>query len=848
MTQITPRHAAILERRGLDLDLLVRLGVASCDRDGGEWIMIPFLKSGVVVNRKYRTIDGPKRFSQDAGALKCFWNYDAITDPTLAHEPLIITEGEFDAAAAMQAGFPRVVSVPDGAPAESIANDNDSRKYSYLLDAERDLKDVKEIILAVDTDPAGSNLLLDLGLRLGRTRCKWVRYPKAKGETPACKDLNDALRLHGIEGVKRSIARADWLKIDGFYRMSDLPPIEEKQIHEIGFPVLDYRYKIRRGDFCVVTGIPGHGKALSLDTPIATPSGWTTMGRIAVGDEVFDECGRPCRVVAATPVMLGRPCFKLQFSGGAELVADAEHQWLTVSEPARRSVQMARKKRAGREETMPRGTDQRHKMTRPGIVTTAQIATSLTSQGKWNHQVDNAQALELPAARLPIPPYALGAWLGDGNSDGGGLTCFDDEILVAVGAENLVVRAQATPGRHTIRHITPTLRRLGVLGNKHIPQVYLRASKEQRLALLRGLMDTDGHCGRDGVCEFTNVNLALARGTYELVASLGLRPNWAEGRATLRGRDCGPKYRIQFSSPFPVFTVARKLARQRSEFGRRNRTSYRTIIGCDPVPSVPVRCIQVDSPSHLYLAGAAMTPTHNSTVLTDIACRKVTNHRWSVAFASFEQSPQIDHRRNLRTWFNRKKVIYQSDEDRAKADTWIDRWFSFICPGDEDEVTLEWVLDRASASIVRHGADMLIIDPWNEMDHSRPRDMSLTEYTGFAIKEFKRFARRHNVHLVVAAHPAKMRPIENDGGERRYAVPTLYDISDSSHWANKADIGMVVWRGMEKGAQINRIRIAKSRYHDQIGIPGDVDVTFNPDTNRFEATDTEGSRADEDAA
>ena len=81
----------------------------------------------------------------------------------------------------------------------------------------------------------------------------------------------------------------------------------------------------------LVAGATGSGKALALDTPIPTPRGWTTMGDVQVGDEVFDEHGRPCMVTAATPVMYGRPCYEVEFSDGTVIVADAEHLWRTTT-------------------------------------------------------------------------------------------------------------------------------------------------------------------------------------------------------------------------------------------------------------------------------------------------------------------------------------------------------------------------------------------------------------------------------------------------------------------------------------------------------------------------------------
>ena len=89
----------------------------------------------------------------------------------------------------------------------------------------------------------------------------------------------------------------------------------------------------------IVAARPGVGKALALDTPLATPSGWTTMGDVAVGDLLIDNHGKPTRVVAATDVMVDRPCYEVEFSDGTVLVADEQHQWLTETRASRRSAQ-----------------------------------------------------------------------------------------------------------------------------------------------------------------------------------------------------------------------------------------------------------------------------------------------------------------------------------------------------------------------------------------------------------------------------------------------------------------------------------------------------------------------------
>jgi twinkle protein len=172
-------------------------------------------------------------------------------------------------------------------------------------------------------------------------------------------------------------------------------------------------------------------------------------------------------------------------------------------------------------------------------------------------------------------------------------------------------------------------------------------------------------------------------------------------------------------------------------------------------------------------------------------------------------------------------VQYCDAEELKKADQWIDKHFTFMVPSEDDDVSLDWVLDRMEAAVIQHGCKIVVIDPWNEMDHAKGQGESLTEYVGRAIKTLKRFAKKLMVHLIIVAHPAK--PQKDEKGN--YRVPTLYDISDSAHWYNKADLGVVVHRESDN---LTLIKVAKSRYHDEIGIPGEFLTRFHFEARRFE--------------
>jgi replicative DNA helicase len=355
------------------------------------------------------------------------------------------------------------------------------------------------------------------------------------------------------------------------------------------------------GQMIVIAARPALGKALALDTPLPTPSGWTTMGEVRVGDALMGADGKPVTVVAATEVMQGRPCYEVEFGTGEVIVADAQHQWLTWTRSARRHDA---RRRSGRR-------NYAHAVL-PRTATTEQIAATLRDKSpdrRPDHAVPVSEPFCLPEADLPIPPYVLGAWLVGRCPAAAGITPAEPEIamrLEAAAADAAAVRAE--------------LRTLGVLGSKHIPLSYLRASQGQRRALLAGLLDADGTVLSAGTIQLAVTSPQLAGGVQELVLSLGYRCSMtltpAEG-STQASSSC---YLVSFATDDQVFLLSRKqrLHKERLRHDAQ-RARWHYIVDVRPVESRPVRCVQVDSADQLYLAGRGMIPTHNSTLALDLA-------------------------------------------------------------------------------------------------------------------------------------------------------------------------------------------------------------------------------------
>lgn len=506
-------------------------------------------------------------------------------------------------------------------------------------------------------------------------------------------------------------------------------------------------------------------KALSLDTPIPTPSGWATMGDIEVGDEVFDETGTPCRVTYVTPIAHGRPCWRVTFSDGAQIVADGDHPWYVE----RWKVQ--------------KGQEKPYQSIIGEIKTTDEIRGAMSRRLKAPrnvYSIPNADPLDLPESDLAIDPYVLGAWLGDGfshaativagNGDeemidllrqagaaarsvpgriwhihldpghGNEATCRRGHVRAEVGATSggkcrECVRQREALARGAVEavdlerpnSIRKQLQTMGLLvqagcgwTNKHIPPQYLRSSISQRMALLQGLMDTDGNImAKLGTCRFSTTIPRLADDFADLLAGLGFsfRRHEVESRCHIGGEVRRGKNAFLFTfTPAPerpVFRLGRKLARQMERVRKVRQPSLRRqIVAVDPVPSTPVRCISVDSLSHLYLAGDRMVPTHNTFAgghLTlgganspaGLAMRPIRVvladevDRYP-ASAGTEGDPLALATQRTATFWNRKIIVVSSPTiaglsriDAAFAET--DRRYYFVpCPHCDHRQVLRW--------------------------------------------------------------------------------------------------------------------------------------------------------------
>jgi replicative DNA helicase len=529
------------------------------------------------------------------------------------------------------------------------------------------------------------------------------------------------------------------------------------------------------GQMVVVAARPGLGKALALDTPLPTPTGWTTMGEVAVGDLLLDADGRPTTVVGATEVLHGRPCFEVELSDGTVIVADAAHQWLTSDRAARRARQDARE-RGGAPGVLP------------AVRTTAEIAATLrcaTADGRVNHSIDTCAPLQLPERDLPIGPYTLGVWLGDGTSASTSSTTDDAEIAEYLADEG----SQVVPlGQRRAR-----LRELGVLGAEHVPPAYLRASERQRRALLAGLMDTNGTVTGSGELQFSVPNRTLSDGVRELVAGLGIRCSTTTKR--VRGGSAGSStaYVLDFATGDEVFRLDRKrrLHKERSA-AHAHRELPRYVVDVRPVPSVPVRCVEVDNAEHLYLAGRSMVPTHNSTLGLDFARSCSVKHGLTSVVFSLEMSKSEIVMRLLsaeaRIRLADMRAGRMSDDDwtrMARRMSEISEAPLFI--DDSPNLTLMEIRAKARRLKQRHDLKLIILDYLQLMTSGRKVESRQQEVSEFS-RQIKLLAKELEVPVVA------MSQLNRGPEQRTDKRPQLSDLRESGSIEQDADMVILLHR------------------------------------------------------
>ncbi len=371
--------------------------------------------------------------------------------------------------------------------------------------------------------------------------------------------------------------------------------------------VEDYIIRILNGESIklMVSMPPRHGKSLKDATSVLTLKGWTKHGKLKIGDYVFGLDGKPTRVVGLSKKV--NEFVPVKLSNGEIIWCHLNHEWLIKDRSLGKWLKLE----------------------------TRDIIKRLHTGNRNNITLPDTKAVEFPEIELPLHPYVLGAWLGDGSKDSTRIIHHKNDLWVTNNIKNLGYPISASGvskgtniaytcfaskinnGRRGVgSKMFEALKELQVLNNKHIPEIYLRSSVEQRLQLLAGLLDTDGYVDKMSRCIIVTASKKLRKGIMDLCITLGFRPYYRSVPPEVSTSGIVGRKTCYYIGFQPYMDVPTKIPRKKiKRFAVRRRVSINNI---GEVKKSFGRSIMVDAEDGIYLVGKNLNPTHNTMFLSRV--------------------------------------------------------------------------------------------------------------------------------------------------------------------------------------------------------------------------------------
>ncbi len=332
-------------------------------------------------------------------------------------------------------------------------------------------------------------------------------------------------------------------------------------------------------------------KGLPLDTPILTNIGWVNMGDLTLQHKVFDKDGKMCNIKNISNIH-NKKCLKIIFDNKEEIISDFEHRWLIHKGNNKKGL----------------------------VMTTQDIKDYIDSFNKplssfQTLRILNNEAIDIPNIELPIDPYVFGVWLGDGHKADGKITQMNNKVWQEIEHRGYLLSADLSQGgaglaqTRTVYGLEKELRKLNLLKNKHLPEVFILSSKKQKIDILRGLMDSDGYYNKKRKrFVLTTTKKEQVKFSTELLASLGIKSTVISCK-----KYCKEKIIKGFDVCFTTELFNPFLCRNENIKIKTNKqNTYRRIVSVEEVEQVLTRCIEVDSVSHTFLCTKRLIPTHNT--------------------------------------------------------------------------------------------------------------------------------------------------------------------------------------------------------------------------------------------
>ena len=357
----------------------------------------------------------------------------------------------------------------------------------------------------------------------------------------------------------------------------------------------------------------GIGKCLDINTIINTPLGRIPLENIQVGDVVYDRNLEKTRVTYISPIYTDKPCYRITLQDGSSFIATHDHKHILLKRvTGKRRLRDWQEFCLTTEELLEAGLYYNRKITE-------RVPTG--REVKW-YIPTVTSPIEYPARDVILDPYTLGYFLGDGTFSSAIITCHKDDAEYIIKNIPYEVSHIHTSKRNSnvqslrFSAIYPILKTFQekfdfVKGNKFIPAEYKENSTEVRLALLQGLLDSDGTIDKGGYVSFCNISEQLCLDVVELVRGLG-------GKASISAKPTVYNTYYAVSIYLANVTTLFKLPRKQDRWvtSRKPNVERIGIASIEKVEPIKTKCIQVDSPTHSYLINDGYI-THNTSVFAE---------------------------------------------------------------------------------------------------------------------------------------------------------------------------------------------------------------------------------------
>lgn len=746
---------------GFTQDVKGKSGPDNKDINDKGWIVFPCIEDGKVVSIKYRSIIR-KVFCKQPQMKTALFGVESID----IFEPVYLVEGELDRCAMEEAGFKAV----------SLASAS-----SYPTPEQKDmLMQATCVFLAGDMDGAvGEEVMAKLwnDLEERTFMLKWPGNAKDANEfLLSCKDVDDfRSKVDDLTQLARTQPMPDVYSLqDIMLNSSEMKLSDHPNRLHMPWPDVDKMANLLPGSVLALYATQtGMGKALANGTGVLTMNGYRNIESLQIGDSVVGSDGKSTTVVGVFPQGI-KSSYKVTFCDGSSVVCCDEHLWSVKD-----LWQWSQNK------------DWDTKSLR-------QIMDRGLRQGRsYQYHIPQVLPVQFPKKELPLDPYLLGSLLGDGGfrSHNLSFTTEDQEMLDQITPllpegvylhQNVCNKINYNLSYKT-GHRNPLRTILNNLGLKHtksadkfVPDSYKYSSIEDRIAILQGLMDTDGCMTKNNSMHFCSVSEQLVEDVIFLTRSLG-----GNAKKLVQERPDGRKllyYAYLKGLTIAPFRLPRKLARIRL---RRNNPS-RAITNIEKVDDVEMTCIAVDAKDKLFVTESFIV-THNTAFATQVCLHNAMKHGDIVVMYQCELSPE-EIGIMVTAQLLRKNRNFITKEDQISAAKMLNGVQFYIWSNPSVEGSDE-ILDLLDKAVRRYGASLACIDHFHHLTRSSTNENAIQ---GAASKRIKTWAQKRQLKVINIGQPRKAQ--SNSKGKRTHVT----DAKGNAAYADDADSVFAIHRELSQ--------------------------------------------------